>query len=145
MQFDAGTWWLVGVLLTFLIGALGWMVKRSLDKIERKLDNAATKAEFEKEIGEWAGTGICQRCAGKGERFACWDRGHARPMAVCAIADAMYAYAQLEAGNGAVQSVSIGSVSENRAAVPAPDTSPAARAAEYYRCVQLYATIYRGC
>ena len=49
MQFDAGTWWLVGVLLTFLIGALGWMVKRSLDKIERKLDNAATKAEFEKE------------------------------------------------------------------------------------------------
>ena len=45
MQFDAGTWWLVGVLLTFLIGALGWMVKRSLDKIERKLDNAATKAE----------------------------------------------------------------------------------------------------
>ena len=52
MQFDAGTWWLVGVLLTFLIGALGWMVKRSLDKIERKLDNAATKAEFEKEIGE---------------------------------------------------------------------------------------------
>lgn len=54
MQFDAGTWWLVGVLLTFLIGALGWMVKRSLDKIERKLDNAATKAEFEKEIGECA-------------------------------------------------------------------------------------------
>ena len=61
------------------------------------------------------------------------------------LIDAMYAYAQLEAGNGAVQSVSIGSVSENRAAVPAPDTSPAARAAEYYRCVQLYATIYRGC
>ena len=47
-------------------------------------------------------------------------------MAVCAIADAMYAYAQLEAGNGAVQSVSIGSVSENRAAVPAPGTRPAA-------------------
>lgn len=61
------------------------------------------------------------------------------------VVDAMYAYAQLDAGNGAVQSVSIGSVSENRAAVPAPDTSPAARAAEYYRCAQLYATIYRGC
>lgn len=74
-----------------------------------------------------------------------YETDDARPMAVCAIADAMYAYAQLDAGNGAVQSVSIGSVSENRAAVPAPDTSPAARAAEYYRCTQLYATIYRGC
>mgnify|MGYP001498975426 CR=1 FL=1 len=52
MEFDAGTWWLIGVLLTFLIGALGWMVKRSLDKIERKLDSAATKAELEKEVGE---------------------------------------------------------------------------------------------
>lgn len=28
MEFDAGTWWLIGILLTFLIGALGWMVKR---------------------------------------------------------------------------------------------------------------------
>ena len=45
MEFDAGTWWLIGILLTFLIGALGWMVKRSLDKIERKLDSAATNAE----------------------------------------------------------------------------------------------------
>lgn len=40
-----------------------------------------------------------------------YETDDARPMAVCAIADAMYAYAQLEAGNGAVQSVSIGSVS----------------------------------
>ena len=31
---------------------VGWMVKRSLDKIERKLDSAATKAELEKEVGE---------------------------------------------------------------------------------------------
>ena len=52
MEFDAGTWWLIGILLTFLIGALGWMVKRSLDKIERKLDSAATKAALEKEVGE---------------------------------------------------------------------------------------------
>ena len=52
MEFDAGTWWLIGILLTFLIGALGWMVKRSLDKIERKLDSAATKTELEKEVGE---------------------------------------------------------------------------------------------
>ena len=52
MEFDAGTWWLIGILLTFLIGALGWMVKRSLDKIERKLDSAATKAELEKEVGD---------------------------------------------------------------------------------------------
>lgn len=52
MEFDAGTWWLIGVLLTLLIGALGWMVKRSLDKIEQKLDSTATKAELEKEVGE---------------------------------------------------------------------------------------------
>ena len=38
-----------------------------------------------------------------------YETDDARPMAVCAIADAMYAYAQLDAGNGAVQSVSIGS------------------------------------
>lgn len=75
----------------------------------------------------------------------CYETDTARPMAVCAIADAMYAYAQLDAGNGAIQSVSIGSVSESHTAAPTPDTSPAARAAEYYRCAQLYATIYRGC
>ena len=31
---------------------LDWVVKRSLDKIERKLDSAATKTELEKEVGE---------------------------------------------------------------------------------------------
>ena len=46
---------------------------------------------------------------------------------------------------GAVQSVSVGNVSENRAAVAAPDTSAAAQAAELYRRAGLYADIYRGC
>lgn len=50
MQFDAGTWWLAGVLLAAAIGALGYMVKRSLDKIEKKLDAAVTKDAFDKEM-----------------------------------------------------------------------------------------------
>ena len=57
-----------------------------------------------------------------------------RNMAVCAMAEALYE-----------QSVSVGNVSENRAAVAAPDTSAAAQAAELYRRAGLYADIYRGC
>lgn len=34
MEFDAGTWWLIGILLTFLIGALGWMVVNVKSKCE---------------------------------------------------------------------------------------------------------------
>lgn len=66
-------------------------------------------------------------------------------MAVCAMAEALYEFAQLQDAGGAVQSVSVGNVSENRAAVAAPDTSAAAQAAELYRRAGLYADIYRGC
>ena len=41
MQFDAGTWWLAVLLLGGLTGALGYMIKHSFDKIEKKLDTAA--------------------------------------------------------------------------------------------------------
>ena len=41
-----------------------------------------------------------------------WLEPTGRDMAVCAIADAMYAFAQLQAEGGAVQSASVGSVSE---------------------------------
>lgn len=68
-----------------------------------------------------------------------------RNMAVCAMAEALYEFAQLQDAGGAVQSVSVGNVSENRAAVAAPDTSAAAQAAELYRRAGLYADIYRGC
>ena len=40
-----------------------------------------------------------------------------RNMAVCAMAEALYEFAQLQDAGGAVQSVSVGNVSENRAAV----------------------------
>ena len=42
-----------------------------------------------------------------------------RNMAVCAMAEALYEFAQLQDAGGAVQSVSVGNVSENRAAVAA--------------------------
>lgn len=73
-----------------------------------------------------------------------WLEPTGRDMAVCAIADAMYAFAQLQAEGGAIQSASVGSVSESRAAVSAPDTSPAAQEQEFYRCLCLYADVYRG-
>ena len=66
-------------------------------------------------------------------------------MAVCAIADAMYAFDRLQAEGGAIQSAGVGSVNESRATVNAPDTSPAAQEQEFYRCLRLYADVYRGC
>lgn len=74
-----------------------------------------------------------------------WLEPNGRDMAVCAIADAMYAFERLQAEGGAIQSASVGSVSESRAAVSAPDTSPAAQEQEFYRCLCLYADVYRGC
>lgn len=50
MVFDAGTWWLLAAIAAALMGALSYMVKRSLDKIEKKLDAAVTKETFEKEM-----------------------------------------------------------------------------------------------
>lgn len=74
-----------------------------------------------------------------------WIEPSSRDMAVCTIADAMYAFERLQAEGGAIQSASVGSVSESRAAVSAPDTSPAAQEQEFYRCLCLYADVYRGC
>lgn len=56
-----------------------------------------------------------------------------RNMAVCAWPRRCTSLLQLQDAGGAVQSVSVGNVSENRAAVAAPDTSAAAQAAELYR------------
>ena len=74
-----------------------------------------------------------------------WLEPNGRDMAVCAIADTMYAFERLQAEGGAIQSASVGSVSESWAAVNAPDTSPAAQEQEFYRCLCLYADVYRGC
>lgn len=68
-----------------------------------------------------------------------------RNMAVCAMAEALYEFAQLQDAGGAVQSVSVGNVSENRAAVAAPDTSAAAQGSGAVPPRRLYADIYRGC
>jgi lipoate-protein ligase A len=52
MEFDAGTWWLFLALMAAVTGTLGWMLKRSLDKIEKKLDSAVPKEDFEKSLGD---------------------------------------------------------------------------------------------
>ena len=108
--------------------------------------------------GEYAGSSIpqdawpsVQRDAGakvaQYERIytVTWLGANSRDMAVCAIADAMYAFERLQAEGGALQSASVGSVSESRAAVSAPDTSPVAQEREFYRCLCMYADVYRGC
>lgn len=96
---------------------------------------------------EWAA--VCREAEAKVGRIeriyrVDWLAEDSRSMAVCAVADAMYGFAQLLTAGGTVQSASAGSVSESFATVAAPDTSTAAQEAEFYRCVQLYADIYRG-
>ena len=73
-----------------------------------------------------------------------WPTEDSRSRALCAMAEAMYTFAQLLAGNGPAASVSVGSVSESRQQGQAIDTSAAAQEAELYRCLQRYATVYRG-
>ncbi|MDL2327479.1 hypothetical protein LJC64_02305 [Ruminococcaceae bacterium OttesenSCG-928-A11] len=68
---------------------------------------------------------------------------YAENMAVCAMAEALYYYEQAASG-GVATSVSVGSVSSSVKADSLPDTSPAAQAAELYRCASLYLDIYRG-
>ena len=67
-----------------------------------------------------------------------------RDRAVCAMADTLYYYAQVQNGNGPVTSASVGSVSESRQQGGGIDTGSAAQAAELYRCLTLYAEVYRG-
>lgn len=69
----------------------------------------------------------------------------AESMAVCAMAEALVFNAQAEAGQGAVASASIGSVSTSYAGASGVDMSPKAQAKRVYNACALYLDIYRGC
>ena len=57
MTFDAGTWWLIGLLVTALIGAVVFLVKRTLfsrvDELAKEVreirDGTTKKGEYEKD------------------------------------------------------------------------------------------------
>lgn len=68
-------------------------------------------------------------------------------MAVCAMAEALYSFDLLANGEGgAVQSVSIGSVSASYGGrAQAIDLSPRGREKELYKCASQYLDICRGC
>lgn len=71
----------------------------------------------------------------------------ARPMAICAVAEAIQSIDLIINGEGGpVSSVSVGSVSTSYggAASAAIDVSPAGQAKELYRCAKQYLDIYRG-
>lgn len=75
------------------------------------------------------------------------DEPDAEKLAVCAMADAMHNFDLIASGEGgAVQSVSIGSVSTSFGGngSNAVDVSPSGQAKELYRCASLYLDIYRG-
>lgn len=75
-------------------------------------------------------------------------RPRAADMAVCAMAEALYAFDLLANGEaGPVQSASIGSVSVSYGgpAAQTVDLSPGGRERELYRCASQYLDIYRGC
>ncbi len=68
-------------------------------------------------------------------------------MAVCAMAEALYAFELLSNGEGGpVQSCSIGSVSASYGSTTGQslDLSPRGQARELYRTACLYLDIYRG-
>lgn len=73
------------------------------------------------------------------------DIVNAESMAVCAIAEALVFNAQAEAGQGAVSSASIGSVSTSYAGASGVDMSAKAQAKRVYNACALYLDIYRGC
>lgn len=68
---------------------------------------------------------------------------NAEAMAICAMADAFYAFDSVANGVN-VQSASIGSVSASYGSTPSIDISPKGQAKELYRCACLYLDIYRG-
>ena len=68
---------------------------------------------------------------------------NAESMAICAMADAFYAFDSV-ANGGNIQSASIGSVSTSYGSAPSIDISPKGQAKELYRCACLYLDIYRG-
>ena len=56
MNFDAGTWWLIGLLLTALIGAVVYLIKRNLfsrvddltKEVKEVREGVVKKADYEK-------------------------------------------------------------------------------------------------
>lgn len=54
MTFDAGTWWLIGIVLTALIASVTYLIKISLfgriDKCEKAIGERITKEEHTKDI-----------------------------------------------------------------------------------------------
>lgn len=75
-------------------------------------------------------------------------RPKASDMAVCAMAEALYSFDLLAAGEaGSVQSTSIGSVSVSYGGTgtQAMDLSSRGQERELYRCASQYLDIYRGC
>ena len=68
---------------------------------------------------------------------------NAESMAICAMADAFYAFDSVANGWN-IQSASIGSVSASYGSTPSIDISPKGQAKELYRCACLYLDIYRG-
>lgn len=62
MTFDAGTWWLIGVLVTALIGAVVFLVKRTLfsrvDELAKEIreiqESTVKKGDYEKSREELA-------------------------------------------------------------------------------------------
>lgn len=68
----------------------------------------------------------------------------AENMAVCAMVDALYYFANAQNGNGTVSAASIGSVSVNYDTPKSVDLSPKAQERELFRCASLYLDIYRG-
>ena len=75
------------------------------------------------------------------------DEPDAEKLAVCAMADAMHNFDLIASGEcGAVQSVSIGSVSTSFGGngSNAADVSTSGQAKELYRCACMYLDIYRG-
>lgn len=64
MAFDAGTWWLVGLLATTLTGAVVYLVKRTLfsrvDELSREVgeirDSTVKKADYEKSQEKMSGS-----------------------------------------------------------------------------------------
>lgn len=69
---------------------------------------------------------------------------NAEELAVCAMADVLYAIAAAQNGAGAVSSASIGSVSVSYGSTAALDLSRKGQARELYEAACRYLDIYRG-
>lgn len=72
------------------------------------------------------------------------DMEIAKKMAVCAMADVLYAVAAAQSGAGAVTSASIGSVSVSYGGTSSLDLSRKGQARELYAAACRYLDIYRG-